>query len=61
MHLSDGKDFGTLPSLAGFVHLEQKLFHRSKGLRICLDLGRIQEMNFFCCFTLNLRCLIYKT
>lgn len=47
MHLSDGEDFGTVPSLAGFVSVEQKLCHKFKGLRICLDLGRIQEMKFF--------------
>lgn len=61
MHISDGEDFGTVPSLVGFVSVEQKLCHKSKGLRICLDLGRIKEVNFFCCFTLHLRCLIYKT
>lgn len=47
MHLRDGEDFGTVPSLAGFVNVEQKLCHKSKGLRICLDLGRIQEVIFF--------------
>lgn len=56
MHLRDGEDFDTVPSLAGFINVEQKLGLESKGLRICLDLGRIQEVNFFCYFTLHLRC-----
>lgn len=63
MHLRDGEDFGNVPSLAAFISVEQKLCYKSKGVRICLDLGRIQEVIFFfCCwFTLYLRCLIYKT
>lgn len=47
MHLSDGEDFGTIPSLAGFINVEQELWYQSKGLRVSLDFGRIQEVNLF--------------
>lgn len=59
MHLRDGEDFGTVPSLAGFVNVEQKLCHKSKGLRICLDLGRIQEVIFLLLFYFAFK--MYKT
>lgn len=49
-HLRDGEDFGTVSSLAGFINIEQKLCHKSKGLKICLDLGRIQEVKFVLLF-----------
>lgn len=60
MHLSDGEYFRSIPSLAHFLNMEQELWYESKGLRVSLDLGRIQEVNLFCCFALHLRCLIYK-
>lgn len=47
MHLSDGEDFGTIPSLAGFINVEQESWYESKGLRVSLDLGRIQKVNLF--------------
>lgn len=61
MHLRDGEDFDTVPSLTGFINVEQKLCLKSKGLRICLDLGRIQEVNFFLLFYIAFKMLIYKT
>lgn len=47
MHLSDGEDFGTILSLAGFINVEQELRYESEGLRVSLDLGRIQVVNLF--------------
>jgi len=47
MHLSAGEDCGTIPSLAGFVSGEQELGYESKGLRVSLDGGGIQEVNLF--------------
>lgn len=46
-HLSDGEDFGTILSLAWFINVEQELWYESEGLRVSLDLGRIQVVNLF--------------
>lgn len=50
MCLSDGEDFGTIPSLFGTIPsigVEQELRYELKGPRVSLDLGRIQEVNNF--------------
>lgn len=47
MCLSDGEDFGTIPSLAGPIDVEQESRYELKGLRVSLDLGGIQEVNNF--------------